>query len=167
MLRGPRDANVAQAAVADFETAVREFGHWIDKALEFVGSRYGVGVVDRSCIELLAVRPEGCPYREIADYLNLSAGEATALVSRLVRRGYARRERDPSDPDTFVVHAILDNDAVMAIFHARRAVLDSVIQDFDPDELAVVARYANYVSSVHPARLVEDAEQKVARTKIR
>jgi len=165
MLRVPRGSGVAQLSVAEFETAMRDFEHWMDRAIDFIDNRYGIGIVDRSCIELLVARPEGCHPQEIAEYLRLSVGETSALVSRLVRRGYARRERDPADPDTVTVHAVTDNNDVMAIVHARQAVLAGILQNFDPDEVAVIARYASYLASVHPARLIENAEQQVARKK--
>ena len=167
MLRVPRGSGVTQLGDAEFETAMREFEHWMDKAIDFVDARYGVGIVERSCIEMLAARPEGCLPTDIAEYLRLSTGETSALVSRLERRGYARRERDPADPDTVTVHAVADNRDVMAIVRARQAVRDGVAQNFDPAELEVIARYANYLTSVHPARLVEEAEQQVAAGKKR
>jgi DNA-binding MarR family transcriptional regulator len=165
MLRVPRGSGVAQLSVAEFETAMRDFEHWIDKAMDFIDNRYGIGIVDRSCIELLVARSDGCRPREISEYLHLSVGETSALVSRLVRRGYARRERDPADPETVTVHAETGNNDVMAIVRARRALAAGVMQNFDPAELEVIARYANYLSSVHPARLIENAEQQVARKK--
>ncbi len=36
MWREPREPDVVQPSATEFEAAVREFGHWIDKALEFV-----------------------------------------------------------------------------------------------------------------------------------
>lgn len=165
MLHGARDSGVTQLGDAEFETAIRDFEHWMDKAIDFIDNRYGVGIVERSCIEMLVARPDGCHPQDIAEYLRLSVGETSALVSRLERRGYARRERDPSDPDTVTVHAVADNRDVMAIVRSRQAVLAGVMQNFDPAELEVIARYANFVSSVHPARLVEDAEQQVAGKK--
>lgn len=163
MLRMPGDTDVAQTAVAEYEAAMRDFGHWMDRSVEFTDKRYGIGIVDRSCIEMLVDRPEGCRAGEIAEYLHLSVGEASALVSRLVRRGFARRERDSADPEMVTVHAVADSGDVMAIVNARRAVLAGVTQHFDPEELAVVARYAAYMMTLHPARLAEDAERLAAR----
>lgn len=159
MLQVPREADGAQPTAADFETAVREFVHWIDRALTFENARYGIGIIDRSCLEFLLARPRGCHYREIAEYLRLSAGETTALVSRLERRGYARRERDTRDPDTIIVHAEADNQTVQAMQIARRALLEDIMTHFEPEELEVVARYARHVAGVHPGRLAERAEQ--------
>jgi len=167
MLRVPRATDVAQTTGADFETAMRDFGHWMEKALAFVENRYGIGVVERSCLEFLAARPEGSRQDAVGEYLRLSVGETRALVSRLARRGYARRERAPSDPDVFIVHAVSENNDVMAIVAARRALLDGVLQNFDPEERAVIARYAGFMTSIHPARLVEAAEQQAARTRRR
>ncbi|QKV20416.1 MarR family transcriptional regulator [Oricola thermophila] len=162
MLRMPRDNALAERSAVDIETALRDFGHWIDKALEFVGNRYGIGVVDRSCLELLAARPQGSAPGEIAENLRLSVGEARALVSRLVRRGYARRERDPADPDRITVHAEFGNPDVMAIVRARRVLMDDLKRNFDPAEIEVIARHAAHVASIHPARLIEEIEREIA-----
>ncbi|GAB4349077.1 MAG: hypothetical protein Kow0026_04190 [Oricola sp.] len=144
----------------DLMTSLRALGHWIDTAIEFVDNRYGIGIVDRSCIEFLVARPQGSGYRDIAEELNLTAGEATALVSRLERRGFARRERDAADPDAVMVHAVTDDPAVRAIIHARQELLDGLLKEFGPEELAVIARCARHLASIHPARLVEGAERK-------
>lgn len=61
--------------------------------------------------------------RELAEYLRLDPSQVVALVDDLQRRGYVRRETDPSDRRANVLVATPDGEACFA--QARVAVRDA------------------------------------------
>ena len=60
-----------------------------------VGSRLGLNATDVSCLRLL--EDEAMSAGELSDRIGLTGAATTALIDRLERAGFARRERSKGD----------------------------------------------------------------------
>lgn len=82
----------------------------------------------------------------------LTSGATTALINRLERRGLVARSREHDDGRVVTLRPTEKAmDAVTPFIESGTARLAEVLQDYDDDELAIVARFANEIAGVLPA----------------
>jgi DNA-binding MarR family transcriptional regulator len=92
-------------------------------------------------LSLLAGHEEGMNGRALANLLGVGPSAVTPLVDRLVDHGYVRREEDRADRRITRLLVTPEGVAVLQQMAAgRREVLAEVLQQLEPDELAVVER---------------------------
>jgi DNA-binding MarR family transcriptional regulator len=89
---------------------------------------------------MLIVDTGGLSGRDLAERLGVGASAVTALVDRLVQRGYARREEDRADRRVSWARPTDKATALFERLHAtHRERLADVLATLSPDELALVA----------------------------
>lgn len=91
---------------------------------EAVAERLGLHITDHKALGILF--DEGpMPAGRLGELIGLTTGSVTAMVDRLERAGYVRRERDPFDRRKVVVTPVRDaarEAKIQALFgHMRRA----------------------------------------------
>jgi DNA-binding MarR family transcriptional regulator len=91
---------------------------------ESVAARLGLHITDHKALGAL-FRSGPLPAGRLAEMMGLTTGSVTAMVDRLERAGYVRRERDPGDRRRVIVVPVADPDRhaeIQALFvHLNRA----------------------------------------------
>jgi DNA-binding MarR family transcriptional regulator len=106
--------------------------------------RPGWGNLDLTMSQLktimLLVETGGLTGRDLAERLGIGASAVTALVDRLVQRGYARREEDRSDRRVSWARPTEQATELFERLHAtHRERLADVLATLEPNDLALVA----------------------------
>ncbi|ONI85271.1 hypothetical protein ALI144C_13250 [Actinosynnema sp. ALI-1.44] len=126
--------------VQDLLTAQQRLAGRSVRYNEAVARRLGVTPTDVKCLGLLIQRPH--TPGELAAELELTASAVTAVVDRLERAGYVRRERSTVDRRQVAVHAVAEQ--------AQRAIelhvplyerLAEVVRTYDEQQLATLLDY--------------------------
>jgi DNA-binding MarR family transcriptional regulator len=77
--------------------AVRGIGEQGKRTREVIAEALGLNKTDLQGVDFLYSRDGACTAGELAQATGLTSGSATALIDRLEKAGYARRETDPQD----------------------------------------------------------------------
>jgi DNA-binding MarR family transcriptional regulator len=98
----------------------------------------------------------------LAELTGLTTGAITGLVDRLERRGYARRERHPSDRRSVIVRPLSENaERDLAPSYAGMSqAMAELMSRYSDEELAVVADFltrAAAITAEQVARLRSEA----------
>jgi DNA-binding MarR family transcriptional regulator len=107
-----------------------------------VAEAIGLSARDMQAVHLLQLRGHMSP-GALGGALGLASASTTALIDRLEKAGYAKRELDPADRRKLVVsldEARLAQDLAPR-YAAQAERLRQVIAGFDAEELAVVRRF--------------------------
>ncbi|ROZ87339.1 MarR family winged helix-turn-helix transcriptional regulator [Gordonia sp. OPL2] len=88
-------ARTRQAAMADVGRAMQRYQRTVQSFDDAVARRLGVGPADMRCLDWLSERP--CTAGEIAAATGLRPAATTALIDRLVDKGFVRRTAAPTD----------------------------------------------------------------------
>jgi DNA-binding MarR family transcriptional regulator len=118
--------------VMQFQDATQRFD-------EEVGARYGLSAAERHCLSLLWQGPQTAS--AIARKVRLTPAAVTALVDRLARRGYVRRESDPADRRKVMV--VTTEKAAQLVARTYAPVGEAgakMLSEFSKAELEIFAR---------------------------
>lgn len=138
----PEKSVPASRAAAAIDEVCAAF-HGFMKALHSLDHRPGWGELDLTMSQLktimLLVDSGGLNGRDLAERLGIGPSAVTALVDRLVQRGYARREEDRADRR---ISWARPTDKATELFERLNAThrerLADVLQTLTPDRLALV-----------------------------
>lgn len=130
-----------------------------EESQEAAARHHGIHPTDFRCIGYLLARGEPVSPSDITNYLTLTSGAGTALLNRLEKAGYVRRERHPGDRRSVLV--VLDEDAAaepIAVHRQISAAYEAALAEFSDDNLAAIALYLERVQ-----RLSKAADQALYR----
>lgn len=85
------------------EELARAFGAATVRFNSAIAERLGVGVTDQKCLEIVQGRDGGATPGLLAERTGLTSGAITAVLDRLEKAGFVRREKDPEDRRQVVV----------------------------------------------------------------
>ncbi len=130
---------------AELFAAMREFTLESDRYVERVASLHGLHRTDLNALGFL-IRPgreaNSMTPGKLGEALNLSSPATTALVDRLERSGHVNRQRGQTDRRqvqlAMTEHA---GNVGRAMFMPLAAQLAVALQNYSPEELAVVERF--------------------------
>lgn len=106
-----------------------------------VASHLGITLTDLSCLNVLGIDGPQTP-GSLAGRLGITRGGAvTALIDRLERAGYVRRERDPQDRRRVLVALDEASAAVAALFSGLGAAIGAHLDEYDTAEIELLARF--------------------------
>ncbi|MEV0028361.1 MarR family transcriptional regulator [Nocardia sp. NPDC050793] len=108
-----------------------------------VAARLGITVTDLSCLNVLSMDGPQTP-GQLADRIGITRGGAvTAMIDRLERAGFVRRDRDPQDRRRVLVALVgaQARDAVAPLFTGLGASVGAYLAECDDSELAVLQRF--------------------------
>ena len=102
--------------IAVFDRETRRMGSMATLHNHAVADRLGLHATDQECLDLLDwTGPLAAG--EIGMHLGLSSGAVTGLIDRLEAGGWVRRERDPRDRRSVIVHVSHErSDEVWALY---------------------------------------------------
>ncbi|HET6825237.1 MAG TPA: MarR family transcriptional regulator [Amnibacterium sp.] len=113
-----------------------------------VAARVGIGASDGQVLSLLTVDGPMTAGR-IATVTGLSTGSVTALLDRLERGSYIRRERDPNDRrKVLVVPAIEGRQRLAAHYEDYGTHMRAVLDERTPEELQAIAAFLKDMNDV-------------------
>lgn len=99
----------------------------------------------------------GLTPRELGAHLRLTSGTMTQLVDRLENTGYAVRERHPTDRRSVSVRLThLGTERITAIHDVTRSDLEEALAGADGDQLRVLRRFVETLTSAFRRRAMEE-----------
>jgi DNA-binding MarR family transcriptional regulator len=132
------------ATPSELLTALRRFGLENDRLDAAVARRLGAPPAEFKAMDHLHEAGELTP-GQLADRLGLTSGAVTALIDRLERLGWARREPHPSDRRSVIVRPVLresesESEAV-AIYSELLRALEKLAGRMSASERAAAIRF--------------------------
>jgi DNA-binding MarR family transcriptional regulator len=147
-----------QELIADLGQAIMGWQDQTQKFDELVGQLYGLSASERLCLSFLMGGAQSAS--AIAREIRLTPAAVTTLLDRLEKRGYVRRQADPTDRRKVLVVAAeaalaLARDVYGPMAKAGAAMLD----EFGLDELKVMQRMVAAAMALQQAAAA-DLEQR-------
>jgi len=104
-----------------------------------IAARAGINPTDLESLDLLR-RHGPMTAGRLAALTGLTTGAITGVIDRLERRGYARREADPTDRRRVVVHADVEiAKRELGPHYANLAeAMNAIVEDYSDQELALI-----------------------------
>lgn len=97
---------------------------------------------------------------ELSKHTGLATGSVTALVDRLEKSGYVRRENDPSDRRrVIIVPQYEDKEEIMNTYVPLHNAMVNMISSYSPEELELITQFLGKASL-----LLEDQIQHLSST---
>lgn len=128
-------------AVARVGEVVRRVGAQSVLMSQTVAARIGLTMTDLECLDLVGLRGS-VTAGELARETGLSTGATTALIDRLERAGYVRREADPGDRRRVMIRMDREAVAPIAALYEPIALRSAELWDrYTDEELALVERF--------------------------
>ncbi len=123
------------------EHAVRRMGAQSIITSKTVADRFGLHTTDLEVLDLIFLKGPASA-GDLAAATGLTSGAVTALIDRLVRKGYVARIADPADGRRVLVRALPDRiAAIAAVYAGMQSRMRTLWSGFSAAELAVVARF--------------------------
>ncbi|GAA3750438.1 DNA-binding MarR family transcriptional regulator [Spinactinospora alkalitolerans] len=154
-----RDAQAAASAAGSgtserpelfgaIETGGRRTSVGLIRLVHAMAGRFGMNPTDMQCWSLLQISGPMTPGR-LARLTGLTSGAITAVIDRLERDGYVRRERHPEDRRKVMVavRPREDSDISRSFLGLREAMID-LHEGYSDDELRLITRWLDGVNEV-------------------
>ena len=107
-----------------------------------IAEQMGLSGTDHKCLDLAMRAEEPITAGRLAELSGLSTGAVTGVIDRLERRGFVRRVRDPYDRRKVLIEVSREEPERYAhLFNGLVDTMRKVMEQFSPEELAVVERY--------------------------
>jgi DNA-binding IclR family transcriptional regulator len=110
---------------------------------EAVAAHLGMNATEWKCLGLLDQHGPAAAGR-LARLSGFTTGAITGIVDRLERAGYVRRERNPRDRRSVIIHGVENPDLrakVVPIFASLGRAMAAVSRHYRPAELAAIQDY--------------------------
>lgn len=123
-----------------------------EESQEAAARQHGIHPTDFRCLGYLLARNEPVSPRDIIAYLGLTSGAGTALLDRLEKAGFIRRERHPTDRRSVLI--VLDEAAAaepVALHRRISTEYDAALADFSDENLLAIALYLERVQRLSQA----------------
>ena len=136
------------STVAALDRALRETSAQSVLFSQAVADRVGMNPTDLESLDILA-RHGPMTAGRLAELTGLTTGAITGLVDRLESRGYARRERHPTDRSV-IVRPLIENAErdLAASYAAMSTAMDELVSRYSDQELAVIADFMTRAAAV-------------------
>ena len=137
------------ALVPALEQALRETSAQSVLFSHAVAERAGMSAADLESLDLL-IRHGPMTAGRLAELTGLTTGAVTGLVDRLERRGYARRERHPTDRRSVVVQPLTESALrdLEPSYTAMRQAIDKLFSRYSEEELNVILDFMERAAAV-------------------
>jgi DNA-binding MarR family transcriptional regulator len=135
------------ATTAELLAALRRFGLEDDRLDAMAARRVGAPPVEFKAMDHLIEAGELTP-TELSDRLALTSGAVTALLDRLERLGWVRRERHPSDRRSVVVRPTPPENEAAGIYGPFAAALQRAAAKLTAAERAAALRFLEEAATV-------------------
>jgi DNA-binding MarR family transcriptional regulator len=137
------------ALVAALDRALRETSAQTVLFSQAVADRAGMNPTDLESLDILA-RHGPMTAGRLAELTGLTTGAITGLVDRLERRGYARRERHPSDRRSVLVRPLTEvaERDLAPPYTAMRQAMEELFARYSEEELAIIADFISRAAAI-------------------
>jgi len=106
-----------------------------------IADRLGLNPADHKCLDVLCRAPDPTA-GDLADWTGLTTGAVTALIDRLERGGFVRREAHPTDRRKVVVRVIPEKMAeVQRLFQPLGEAMNALCSGYSETELETIVDY--------------------------
>lgn len=123
-----------------------------EESQEAAARHHGMHPTDFRCLGYLLARNEPVSPRDIATYLAITSGACTALLDRLAKVGFIRREPHPEDRRSVLI--VLDEATAAEPIALHRQIgsdYEQALADLSDDNLAAIALYLERVQRLSQA----------------
>jgi DNA-binding MarR family transcriptional regulator len=129
-----------------------------------VADRLGLNVTDHKCVDFLILYGPSTA-GDLAERSSLTTGAITAVLDRLEKAGFVRREADPTDRRRVIVHPVFERLAEIGmLFEDLAARVQELATRYTKSELDVIADFMNRSCDVlHTAAMNLRAEQPATK----
>ncbi|GAB3208117.1 MarR family winged helix-turn-helix transcriptional regulator [Marinactinospora thermotolerans] len=145
------DAPVGPSELPEVYGAIEKGGRRLSvgliRLLHSMAGQFGLNPTDMQCWSLLQVNGPMTPGR-LAHLTGLTSGAITAVIDRLERSGYVRRERHPDDRRKIMVAIRKDHQPPAASLIGLRDAMVTMHSGYSDEELRVVSRWLEDVNGV-------------------
>lgn len=134
-------SKVKRETIAAILAGLRAIDGDMDRLDEAAAERLGVSRSDFRCLDILS-RGTALTAGELADETGLTTGAVTALLDRLEKAGYVRRERDRSDRRKVLIHP--SQRAAREVWPIFRGVAEDaarILAQFSERDLGMILRF--------------------------
>jgi DNA-binding MarR family transcriptional regulator len=137
------------ATEAALDRALRETSAQSVLFSQAVADRVGMNPTDLESLDILA-RNGPMTAGRLAELTGLTTGAITGLVDRLERRGYARRERHPSDRRSVIVKPLTENAErdLGPAYAGMREAMEALMSRYGDEELAVILNFMTRAAAI-------------------
>jgi DNA-binding MarR family transcriptional regulator len=141
-----------EATIAAIESGIMRWQDATQAFDEAVGERYRLNPAERRALSVVVQQPR--PSGEVARLVGLKPPSVTALVDRLEKRGFVRREPDPEDRRKTLIAATAKTRAMaeecyMPLARAGR----ELFTRYTEDDLALILDLLSRVTEIQEAAL--------------
>jgi DNA-binding MarR family transcriptional regulator len=113
-----------------------------------VAGRLGVNSTDMECADLLFLNGPMTAGR-LAELTGLTTGAITGVINRLERRGWVRREADPTDRRRVIIRTLdVANDEAHALFGGMAEGATALLAGYSDAELALFLDFLRRTSAL-------------------
>jgi MarR family transcriptional regulator, organic hydroperoxide resistance regulator len=118
-----------------------------------IADQLGMHQTDMQCLHLLELLGPLTPGK-LAERTGLTTGGITVVLDRLEKTGYARRERNPDDRRSVLVHLNATKRAKVAEYYsAINEQMASFLATFPQRELETVVKFLTKINSIRTPRM--------------
>ena len=127
----------------------RAFGAATAQFAQAIAERLGVGVTDQKCLELVQRQDGPVTPGLLAERTGLTSGAITAVLDRLEKAGFVRRDKDPTDRRQVVVRLTPERAPELSgLFEPLRRGWRELCARRSEKELAVVAAFLQQATAL-------------------
>ena len=117
-----------------------------------VAARLGLNATDVNCLRLL--EDEAMSAGEISDRIGLTGAATTALIDRLEKAGFVRRERSEEDRRRLTIHADVGKlRQVDALYGSQGDRMAKLLAKYSAEEFAVIMDFLEQTSTALDAEI--------------
>ena len=141
-----KDRATTEAAL---DQALRETSAQSVLFSQAVADRVGLNATDLESLDILA-RHGPMTAGRLAELTGLTTGAITGLVDRLERRGYARRERHPTDRRSIMVRPLAESAErdIAPLYAGMSQAMDELMSRYSDAELAIIADFLTRAAAI-------------------
>ena len=129
---------------------------------QVVASKVGVHSTDNECLDFLTLNGPATA-GQIADFIGLTTGAVTAMIDRLEKAGFVRREHDKADRRRVIVIPDVEKIAQELGPYAMPMgiAIESLCAEFTEEELEVIVRFLTRANSASSTVISQVRERPV------
>jgi MarR family transcriptional regulator, organic hydroperoxide resistance regulator len=127
-----------------FQSLLHEIRRFIASAVLFnqqLADKLGVNATDYQVLNLLDLRGDATPGK-LAQLTGLTTGGITVALDRLEKAGFIKRERNPNDRRSLIIHAVpAKMRQIFPFYKPVIEVMDQVISVYDDRQLGTLVGF--------------------------
>jgi DNA-binding MarR family transcriptional regulator len=118
---------------------IKETSTWSIMLHQSIANILNLNITDHKCFDYI-LKMGSVTAGQLADHTGLTTGAVTALVDRLEKRGYVKRDRDPNDRRQVIIKPIemSESSSMVEIFSSLYKESVNLISKYNEQELSLI-----------------------------